>query len=335
MARSVLKYFLIILVILFSLEIISRLFFYFVPKALISMNLPLPNIIQTMTHVMVKNVVELRNLDEQIGSTIPHKELAYVFKPNHKFYIRNPYGQDILYETKDLFGDGEFGLRDDGIDKELFALAVGDSFTFCMHLDMKDCWVEIVENERNLDVINTGVYGWGTYQELLMLKKVFQKLGDRKQSIKYIFWQITFTDYQDDLCFLEGKMCNIFSPLFIYTPANSALGLINYSFLAGFILTLYDVVKFRFTFDEQPREPDAKVFNEAEDICQDIGCKLIIIYSYRSIVKPRLCSKYRCIYPKYTEDMFIPNDRHHNPKGSRFLAQQILDFVHNEERKQN
>lgn len=328
MFGSIFRVLFLSVVVFLSFEFLSRVVFYFVPKAMIYMNIPFPKVFQEISFVMLKNVAELRELNEEIAFTIPHKELGYVLKPNHRFYIKNPYGQNILYETKDIFGDGEFGLRDDGIDKEIFSVAIGDSFTFCMHLELSDCWVEIIENELDFDVINAGVYGWGTYQELLMLKKVLQKLGDKSKKVRYIFWQITFTDYQDDLCFLEAKMCNIFSPLFIYTPAGGEF--VNRSFFIGLLLSIYDVLRFRFSYKEIPREPDEKNFKEAETICQNIGCKILIIYSYRAFVKPKLCSKYRCVYPRYEEDMFIVGDRHHNPKGSRFLARQIIDLIRNE-----
>lgn len=313
-----------VIIIFFSLEILSRLIFYSTLKISQMLGINLPNLIVSTLHVMTKNINELRYIDQQLGLIYQHKDLGYAFKPDHAFDIVNPYGQKILYRTKDIFGDGEFGLRDDGIDKQMFAIAVGDSFTFCMHLEDKDCWVEIVESLLDLDVINTGVYGYGTYQESIMLKKVLRKLGSRSREIKYILWQITFTDYQDDSCFLEGKMCNIFSPLFIYTPVNKQ-SFLNYSFLIGIFFSLYDTINYLISFNEIPKEPDESVFREAQSICDEIGCKLIIIYAYRSYERPKLCRKYECIYPRYSEDMFIPGDRHLNVKGSNFLAQQIIE----------
>lgn len=313
-----------LIVVFFSFEIILRLAFYSTVKISQMFGINLPIFIANTLHVMTKNIIELRYIDQKMGLTYQHKDLGYAFKPDYTFEILNPYGQKILYKTKDIFGDGEFGLRDDGIDKQIFALAVGDSFTFCMHLEDKDCWVEILENLLNLDVINTGVYGYGTYQELIMLKKVLQKLGSRSSEVKYILWQITFTDYQDDSCFLEGKMCNIFSPLFIYTPANKQ-SFLNYSFLIGTFFSLYDTINYLISFKEIPKEPDESVFREAKNICE--GCKLIIIYAYRSYERLKLCRKHECIYPRYSEDMFIPNDRHLNVKGSKFLAQQIMERI--------
>ena len=123
------------------------------------------------------------------------------------------------------------GFRDDGIDSEAFAAAVGDSFTSCVGVEMKECWVEILEREVGQDFANLGIPGYGPQQEQRMLTKYGLPLKP-----KLILWVFFANDPDDAWRFdqfgkggiREGKFWE--SPVRTWLVENSA----TYMFLTFF-----------------------------------------------------------------------------------------------------
>ncbi len=109
--------------------------------------------------------------DYHVG-TIPDKYLGHTYAPQ---LVNQPapfFGDegDVTYPlTTNSLGYEQIGFRDDGLDQEVFAVVVGDSFTSCVGVVMSECWVELLEDSFDKDFANLGVIGYGPQQELQML----------------------------------------------------------------------------------------------------------------------------------------------------------------------
>jgi len=96
--------------------------------------------------------------------------------------------------TISLGFDDRIGFRDDGIDGQPFAVALGDSFTFCYGVDDDQCWVELLEQRTGLDFANLAVPGTGPLDYTRMLRKYGVQLQPR-----LILYGIFTNDYWDNL----------------------------------------------------------------------------------------------------------------------------------------
>ncbi|HHT9119422.1 MAG TPA: SGNH/GDSL hydrolase family protein [Candidatus Hypogeohydataceae bacterium YC41] len=83
-------------------------------------------------------------------------------------------------------GFTDIGFRDDGINSECFAVAIGDSFTEGF-IDGENVWVELLEKKTGLDFVNMGVGGYCPIQEVRMLKKYGTPL--RPKLVLWAFFQ--------------------------------------------------------------------------------------------------------------------------------------------------
>ena len=102
--------------------------------------------------------------------------LGWKYIPTKKKITRN-FSKDIAY---DLYINSQ-GFRDDEFrkNKSCFKIMVlGDSMTFGMEVNQEDIFCNVLERKlksthpgRNIDVMNFGITGFSTAQELLCLKK--------------------------------------------------------------------------------------------------------------------------------------------------------------------
>ena len=128
--------------------------------------------------------------------------LLYKIKPNLDTIIYTPEYIPFDFKTVSLGFDG-IGFRDDGINGNPYAVAVGDSFTFGLGVNSSDSWVELLEKKMNKDVVNMGVWGYGTIAEERTLEKYGMKLKP-----KLVIVGFAVNDFSDSYTFdtnLAGK----------------------------------------------------------------------------------------------------------------------------------
>lgn len=71
----------------------------------------------------------------------------------------------------DTLGFEGIGFREDGPVEDVYAVAVGDSFTFGVGVDASAGWVEVLERELGLEVVNMGLPSASTLQYTRMLER--------------------------------------------------------------------------------------------------------------------------------------------------------------------
>ena len=119
-------------------------------------------------------------------------------KPNIKNYHYTREFTDI-FETKDILNNG-MGFFDDGINnKEIKAVAIGDSITRGHGSidNLKNGWVELVEkNYGNIDIVNLSHLGMGISSQIYGYNQI-KKLIDHELII-YSFFGGNYIDNLDD-----------------------------------------------------------------------------------------------------------------------------------------
>lgn len=251
--------------------------------------------------------------------SLKHPELGFVIKPSINIsYRAKEIGRDVpsvSYVTIDVFGDNSFGARDDGIDKEFWAVALGDSYAFCYSIDLNQCWTEIIERETGKDVLNLGTPGTGTYHQY----KIFEHFLKRyKEKPRFVFLMFNFTDHLDDQCYLQRKNCNVFSPNTAFLFNDSLLG---NSFTIGAIKTILDIIRTKKIYS-QIMEPEISHIKNIESIC---SCNVVLIPAYNYFKNLRICSSFHCVRIYYTPDMFMKE--HHNEKAQIHISHKILEYL--------
>lgn len=248
-----------------------------------------------------------------------YKDTGWVVAPNIDVIFTFDEGKPIRVKTIEL-SDG-IGARDDGINSDSFAIAVGDGYTFCDGLEIEDCWTEIIEKRIGKDVLNAGVSGYGTYQQYILLKKILEKFR-----FKIILWQVTYVDYLKDMCFISRQNCNIFSPNIAFL--NNIDGILNSSSIYGLMKTLSDIKKTKSIYKNM-RTPELKYIQEIQDYCLYSGCSVLVVETYKVpyAMRSNLCRNFKCLPEPPDKDKYFFKNKHLSPDGNRYLAESIIEVL--------
>ena len=140
---------------------------------------------------------ELRYLPASQVSVIEHSEYTFTLDTSHLVF-------------------GEVGFRDDGIDGQPYAVAVGDSFVMGWGVELEETWVELLEARTGRDIANMGVMGSGTRKETsvlttygLTLQPELVLYGFFPNDVEDQAWQIEVVEAgatEDPLGLLQGQM---------------------------------------------------------------------------------------------------------------------------------
>lgn len=125
--------------------------------------------------VVLISLVILESCLQYNALTMYDKELGYRLKPNSERRIIN----QIIKTNSD-------GLRDKEYDKKgnntFRILILGDSYTFGLGNKLEDTYVKLLEKKLNsfnpdvnFEVINAGIFGYGTYHEAYLFDKIKNK----------------------------------------------------------------------------------------------------------------------------------------------------------------
>jgi hypothetical protein len=112
--------------------------------------------------------------DQPLKGLRPDETLGYLYGPDLVDF-QVPFEDDTAPNTYPVstvsLGYSEAGFRDDGLAGETFAVVVGDSYASCASVEMKACWVELLEQKTGYDFANLGVVGYSPQQERRMLTR--------------------------------------------------------------------------------------------------------------------------------------------------------------------
>lgn len=103
------------------------------------------------------------------------RELGWYFRPNVDVLVTDGTGTYSL-KTVSVNAQDRYGFRDDGIERPVYAIAVGDSFTDGWSIEAEKNWVELLEQDLQRDVVNMGVRGWSSIHYSRMVQKYATEL---------------------------------------------------------------------------------------------------------------------------------------------------------------
>ena len=119
------------------------------------------------------------------GAVIKENVIGYRLRPNQRTIMSNGYFREEVITNKD-------GLRDvyDDNYKNYGLMAIGDSQTFGYGINANHTWVEKLQNKLGVNVINTGVLGYGVAQYGYVLRRLYEK----GYPIRLVFYEMTWND---------------------------------------------------------------------------------------------------------------------------------------------
>lgn len=121
--------------------------------------------------------------------------LGRVLRPDVTLHVEGH--PDYAYDIQTIsLGFGEGGFRDDGIGAQVYAVAVGDSFTFGDGVALDNTWVYRLEEAVGGDVVNTGVPGYSSIQNMRNLAAYGLQLEP-----EVVLWAFSGNDPSDDYDF--------------------------------------------------------------------------------------------------------------------------------------
>lgn len=141
-------------------------------------------------HTLVYNKL-VGNLEPDLGYKIlPGIDAELGDHPDYAFRVKT---DPLIFEN--------IGFRDDGLDKEIYAIAIGDSFTWGYGVNNDEIWTEVMEDMLDKDIVNLGMPAFSIMQYAIMLKKY----GLRFKPKVILIGFFTGNDYSDHSNFQEWK----------------------------------------------------------------------------------------------------------------------------------
>ena len=129
------------------------------------------------------------------GAWIAHPIVGKTLRCDVDATDTNELGKPFSYKAVKV-GPTEGCFRDDGIDGEIFAVAVGDSFTFGHKVALENVWTELLEKELGTDVVNMGLSGGAPSQALRNVETFGLPLKP-----KVVIFTTFVNDWLDEACF--------------------------------------------------------------------------------------------------------------------------------------
>jgi lysophospholipase L1-like esterase len=288
-------------------------------------------------------------------------------------------GQEGIFESPQFRTSvviNQKGLRDrdhsyERVNDAKRILVIGDSFAWGYGVEESERFSQILENSLNVEVINAGVSGYSTDQELLWLQTEGVKydfdlvilvmagndIGDNDQQLVHTIY------YKPQFVLEAGRLILKGTPVpKASAPAKFVYSLTQHSALAFFLvqryfdlLHIYSQIKHSAnngnsgglgaSADSDPFELTTALLDEIRNITEQRQAKFMIVATSRWWNAPKGVTYKNLIgtlqdqgfpvldvesMPGFEpEAMLIPDDGHWNVFGHQFVAQQIKDFIEN------
>ena len=262
------------------------------------------------------------------GPMMEDKNLGYVLKPDTQMNMQTPdYNVKYFFSRITLSSGKVIGINDK-VEGDIFAIAVGDSFTFCSGVPQDKCWTEVLENMLGKEVLNLGVFGYGSAQKYFMLKESIWLQP------KIAIFQYGFGDIVDDKYFLSGEYYPVPHPQNMFRKTGNIF--LRESFIISTIWSIIFFIKFPDniikeyygTTQYEFSELTIKYIEKSAEISKRNGIKFFVLFSPRDeLVESKVCSKLNCITPSLKPEHFFKHDPHLNENGNYFVAQEVFKFV--------
>jgi hypothetical protein len=271
---------------------------------------------------------------------------------------KNRPGQSGIHEMPDFrvhVATNGRGLRDDEHDyarkgRRKRMLVLGDSFVWGYGVEKKDRFTERIERRSGIEVINAGVSGYGTDQELLWL---------RSEGMKYDFDHLLLVFCGDDLA--QNHLTRVFyvyekprfvledgRPVLTNVPVPEAPATARFAHWIRCRSALFHVL----TEARPPRVPEEEasaefpltraLLGEMRDLAQRKGADMTIVIAARrwwcspagasieQFVETLRADGYRVLDMEVAPDfdpprMIMPVNGHWNPIGHAFVAKMLLE----------
>jgi hypothetical protein len=123
-------------------------------------------------------------------------DLGYHPKPDLDLLYPSE-GRSIVVRTTS-HGLGDIGFRDIDTEPPFDAIALGDSFTFCDDVPVKECWVRLLGEQAGLSIASLGISGFSTMAEARVLRQYGKRLLP-----KIVLLGLFPNDFNDNLRFAE------------------------------------------------------------------------------------------------------------------------------------
>ncbi len=172
------------------LEVLLRVLFFSLP----------PRLQLVLEQVQMTPFSERRLMPDPIWR--PDRDYLTIARPVTNF---EQYGSaDVRFNvtTEALWGSRvAFRTRQELVDRHVDGVAVGDSFTFCF-TEEKDCWVNLLGQQMNRNIINLGIVSTGSVSH----QRVLQDFGMPLKP-PLVIWQWWGNDANEDygLASLRGE----------------------------------------------------------------------------------------------------------------------------------
>ena len=122
-------------------------------------------------------------------------ELGAVLKPGIDAELAMEGDFDFHVRTSDLGLDGP-GFRDDHVQPPVYAVAIGDSFTYGLGVEEEETWVAQLQQHLGKEVVNLGQPGIGPVREA----RIYQRYG-RPLQPQVVLWMLFPNDLEDAMVF--------------------------------------------------------------------------------------------------------------------------------------
>jgi hypothetical protein len=114
-----------------------------------------------------------------------------IFRLKPTFETTETIADGATYDVKLIDLGFDQGFRDDGINGTVYAVAHGDSFTWCVGVNVSDCWVEQLEKSTGKDIVNLARSGDDAVAEM----KTMESYGTILRPKLYIV-QFFYNDFE-------------------------------------------------------------------------------------------------------------------------------------------
>lgn len=224
----------------------------------------------------------------------------------------------VQYKIEDAFSDGQIGINDEPIREDIFALAFGDSYTFCWGVEREKCWVEITEGKIGREIVNFGVFGYGFIQKFRLFNIAIERIQKLPLFPKLVFFQVMAQDLYDDLCFIgKTEFCYVVHPLLFFQKKgniSSVFLIIDFIMNKKWILP-----KIPESEKKQLVSDYKKLIKIIEDTCSKNGLKILWISDQDFPVK----LPDAVILPS-EKKYYFTTELHLNEQGNMYIAEKIL-----------
>ncbi len=238
--------------------------------------------------------------------------------------------------------NNSLGFRDREHDsKTKTRIAVlGDSFVWGMHVQAEERFTDRLQAMLpDCDVVNLGVSGYGTDQELLLSKRYFSRLAPDLVLLMFC----VANDFADNAANAVNK--GYYKPYFVVQngrlvlrgiPVPTALGYyirehpLPYS---SFVLRRLASFYFQYRNPEiiNTYSPTRELISEIRQLCEQQGARFAVALTQRSAQSQELegyFKQQRIVYVDVTNDLCYRRlGWHWTPAGNQFVANRVYEFL--------